>query len=223
LKIIIDKPTDNYYLTHMQLLIDPTKITNFTRTTAELQAFFLFGLFCAGKNSDYAAKCLAKLLNTIEGETPFEVLKNLGEIGIYNALCASRIGQYNRLTRAVMGAVDLDLATCSLEDLMNVHGVGQKTARFFLLHTRPDCQCAVLDTHILKWLRDNQESDAFKNGVPQSTPTNVKQYLALEKQFLFLARLNFPFMSIADIDLTLWMKYSGRLEDDKSVPKLFAE
>jgi len=207
----------------MQLLIDPTKITNFTRTTAELQAFFLFGLFCAGKNSDYAAKCLAKLLNTIEGETPFEVLKNLGEIGIYNALCASRIGQYNRLTRAVMGAVDLDLATCSLEDLMNVHGVGQKTARFFLLHTRPDCQCAVLDTHILKWLRDNQESDAFKNGVPQSTPTNVKQYLALEKQFLFLARLNFPFMSIADIDLTLWMKYSGRLEDDKSVPKLFAE
>ncbi len=207
----------------MKLLIDPTKITNFTRTTAELQAFFLFGLFCAGKNSDYAAKCLAKLLNTIEGETPFEVLKNLGEIGIYNALCASRIGQYNRLTRAVMGAVDLDLATCSLEDLMNVHGVGQKTARFFLLHTRPDCQCAVLDTHILKWLRDNQESDAFKNGVPQSTPTNVKQYLALEKQFLFLARLNFPFMSIADIDLTLWMKYSGRLEDDKSVPKLIAE
>lgn len=207
----------------MQLLIDPTKITNFTRTTAELQAFFLFGLFCAGKNSDYAAKCLAKLLNTIEGETPFEVLKNLGEIGIYNALCASRIGQYNRLTRAVMGAVDLDLATCSLEDLMNVHGVGQKTARFFLLHTRPDCQCAVLDTHILKWLRENQESDAFKNGVPQSTPTNVKQYLALEKQFLFLARINFPFMSIADIDLTLWMKYSGRLEDDKSVPKLFAE
>jgi thermostable 8-oxoguanine DNA glycosylase len=207
----------------MQLLIDPTKITNFTRTTAELQSFFLFGLFCAGKNSDYAAKCLAKLLNTIEGETPFEVLKNLGEIGIYNALCASRIGQYNRLTRAVMGAVDLDLATCSLEDLMNVHGVGQKTARFFLLHTRPDCQCAVLDTHILKWLRENQESDAFKNGVPQSTPTNVKQYLALEKQFLFLARLNFPFMSIADIDLTLWMKYSGRLEDDKSVPKLIAE
>ena len=201
----------------MQLLIDPKKITNFTRTTAELQSFFLFGLFCAGKNSDYAAKCLAKLLNTIEGETPFEVLKNLGEVGIYNALLASRIGQYNRLTKAVMSAVNLDLATCTLEELMNVHGVGQKTARFFLLHTRPDCQCAVLDTHILKWLRDNQVD------APQNTPTSVKQYLALEKQFLFLARENFPFMSIADIDLTLWMKYSGRLEDDKSVPKLIAE
>jgi len=116
-----------------------------------------------------------------------------------------------------MSAVDLDLATCTLEELMSVHGVGQKTARFFLLHTRPDCQCAVLDTHILKWLRDNQVD------APQNTPTSVKQYLALEKQFLFLARENFPFMSIADIDLTLWMKYSGRLEDDKSVPKLIAE
>ena len=202
----------------MQLLIDPKKITNFTRTTAELQSFFLFGLFCAGKNSDYAAKCLARLLHNNDGETPFEVLKGLGETGIYNTLLASRIGQYNRLTKAIMSAVDLDLATCTLQDLMSVHGVGQKTARFFLLHTRPDCQCAVLDTHILKWLRDN-EVDA-----PTSTPTSIKQYMELEKQFLFLARENFPFMSIADVDLTLWMKYSGRLEDDKySAPSLLEE
>jgi thermostable 8-oxoguanine DNA glycosylase len=202
----------------MQILIDPKKITNFSRTQAELQSFFLFGLFCAGKNSDYAAKCLAKLLHTIEGETPFEVLKNLGEIGIYNALCASRIGQYNRLTKAVMSAVNLDLATCTLEELMKVHGVGQKTARFFLLHTRPNCQCAVLDTHILKWLRDNQVD------APQNTPTSVKQYKDLEEKFLFLANANFPFMSIADVDLTLWMKYSGRLDDDKySAPTFIGE
>jgi len=188
--------------------IKPIEITNFTRTTAELQSFFLFGLFCAGKNSDYASKCLAKLLHNNEGETPFKVLKNLGEIGIHNALVASKIGQYTRLTKAVMDAVDLDLATCTLQDLMKVHGVGHKTARFFLLHTRPDCQCAVLDTHILKWLRDNQVD------APQNTPTSAKQYTALEKQFLFLASENFPFMSIADVDLMLWSKYSGRSEKE---------
>lgn len=201
----------------MQILIDPKKITNFTRTQAELQSFFLFGLFCAGKNSDYAAKCLAKLLHNNEGETPFEVLKNLGETGIHNALVASRIGQYTRLTKAIVDAVYLDLSTCTLEELMSVHGVGQKTARFFLLHTRPNCKVAVLDTHILKWLRDN-EVDA-----PQVTPTSVKQYKALEEKFLFLAGINFPFMSIADVDLTLWMKYSGRLESDAVEPKMFAE
>jgi hypothetical protein len=201
----------------MQILIDPKKITNFTRTQAELQSFFLFGLFCAGKNSDYAAKCLARLLANHTGDTPFQILKELGETGIHNALVASRIGQYGRLTKAVMDAVDLDLSTCTLEELMKVHGVGQKTARFFLLHTRPNCQCAVLDTHILKWLRDNQVD------APQNTPTSVKQYKDLEEKFLFLANINFPFMSIADVDLTLWMKYSGRLDDDKYSAPTFIE
>ena len=201
----------------MQILIDPKKITNFTRTQAELQSFFLFGLFCAGKNSDYAAKCLARLLANRTGDTPFQILKELGETGIHNALVASRIGQYGRLTKAVMDAVDLDLSTCTLEELMKVHGVGQKTARFFLLHTRPNCQCAVLDTHILKWLRDNQVD------APQNTPTSVKQYKDLEEKFLFLANANFPFMSIADVDLTLWMKYSGRLDDDKYSAPTFIE
>ena len=193
----------------MQELIKPTEITNFSRTQAELESFFLFGLFCAGKNSDYAAKCLGRLLTGKEGSSPFAILKSLGETGIHNALVASRIGQYNRLTKAIMGAVDLDLKTCTVKDLMGVHGVGQKTARFFLLHSRPDCQCAVLDTHILKWLRDNQVD------APQSTPTSVKIYNDLEEKFLFLANKNFPFMSIAQVDLTLWMKYSGRLDDDK--------
>ena len=191
----------------MQILIDPKQITNFSRTTAELQAFFLFGLFCAGKNSDYASKCLAKLLHKCEGDTPFEILKNLGETGIHNALVASRIGQYGRLTKAIMQAVELDLHSCSLQDLMNVHGVGQKTARFFLLHTRNNIKCAVLDVHILKFLRDHQVD------APQNTPTSVKQYETLEKQFLFLISSHFPFMSIADVDLTIWKKYSGRSDE----------
>ena len=191
----------------MQILIDPKKITNFTRTQAELQSFFLFGLFCAGKNSDYAAKCLAKLLHNNEGETPFEVLKNLGETGIHNALVASRIGQYTRLTKAIVDAVYLDLSTCTLEELMSVHGVGQKTARFFLLHTRSNIKCAVLDVHILKFLRDHQVD------APQNTPTSTKQYETLEKQFLFLISSHFPFMSVADVDLIIWKKYSGSSDE----------
>jgi thermostable 8-oxoguanine DNA glycosylase len=189
-------------------MITPKNITNFSRTTHELQSFFLFGLFCAGKNSDYASKCLSRLLSKDKDE-PFKILKTLGEIGIHNALVASRIGQYSRLTKGIMQALDLDLATCSLEDLMNIHGVGPKTARFFLLHTRANYECAVLDTHILKFLRDHQVD------APKNTPTNYKQYLDLEKKFIYLAKINFPSMALADIDLTLWMKYSGRLDEDQ--------
>lgn len=191
----------------MTTLIDPKNITNFNRSDAELQAFWLFGMFVAGKNSDHASKCLARLLN--KDILPFEYLRDLGEIGIHNALVASRIGQYNRLSKAVLDSLNLDLRNCSLEDLLQVRGVGPKTARFFLLHTRQDCECAVLDTHILAWMRDNGVEDA-----PESTPQNQKVYQQLEKQFLFLAKHNFPQMSVAQIDLMIWMKQSGRLQDE---------
>lgn len=192
----------------MPTLINPTQITDFNRTDAELQAFWLFGAFCAGKNSDYASKCLAKLLSKCGDQTPFEYLKSLGSVAIHNALVAAKIGQYGRLTRFIEESINLDLRTATLQELMGVFGIGPKTARFFLLHSRHDCSCAVLDCHILKFLRDNSVD------APSQTPTNHKQYLDLEKQFLFIAKHNFPHMSMAQIDLMLWMKYSGRLEND---------
>ena len=188
--------------------IDPTKITNFDRTDSELQAFALFAVFCAGKNSDYASRCLARLLHKCDS-TPFEYLRELGEVGIHNALVASKIGQYGRLTKAVMGLLELNLATCSLEDLMAVHGCGPKTSRFILVHSRKDCRHGILDCHILKFLKENGCEDA-----PQQTPTSNKQYLELEKKFLFIAERLVPCMSIADIDLILWMRYSNRLDND---------
>ncbi len=194
--------------------ITPSDITNYNRTDAELQAFWLFGAFCAGKNSDYASRCLARLLQKSDGKNPFDYLRELGEVGIHNALVASRIGQYARLAAFIKQSLDLDLRTATVDDLMKVHGIGPKTARFFLLHTRHDQQLAVLDTHILKFLRDNG-IDA-----PQNTPTNKNKYLELEKKFLYLVAMHFPNMSIAHVDLTLWMKYSGRLDTDSQEPEL---
>jgi thermostable 8-oxoguanine DNA glycosylase len=194
--------------------IDPKNITNFSRTDSELQAFWLFVAFCAGKNSDHASRCLSRLLRNCK-TTPFEHLRELGEIGTHNALVASRIGQYARLTRFIMESLDLNLRTATVEDLMKVFGIGFKTARFFLLHTRPNCECAVLDCHVLKYLKD-----CGVEYVPSQTPTSKNQYHYFEKQFLFLAKRDFPFMSIADIDLLIWTKYSGRLENDVVEPSL---
>lgn len=197
--------------------ITPSDITNYNRTDAELQAFWLFGAFCAGKNSDYAARCLASLLKNSNGKNPFDYLRELGETAIHNALVACRIGQYARLCSFIMQSLNLDLRTATVDDLIKVHGIGPKTARFFLLHTRQNEQLAVLDTHILKFLRDN----GF--DAPQSTPTNKNKYAQLEKSFLYLCSTLFPSMSVADVDLTLWMKYSGRLETDNKEPELFGQ
>ena len=109
-----------------------------------------------------------------------------------------------------MQSLDLDLRTCSLDDLLNVYGVGNKTARFFLLHTRQGCDYAVLDTHILAWLRDNGVEDA-----PKNTPTNSKKYQELEKKFRYLSRLRYPYLSDAQIDLLIWSDQSNRISGEE--------
>jgi thermostable 8-oxoguanine DNA glycosylase len=192
--------------------IDPKNITDFNRDTDQLQSFWLFCMFVAGKNSDYASRCLAKLINTAKHEKSggiFNHFKLIGEVGIHNALVASKVGQYTRLKKGIMQSLDLDLTTCTLEDLLELHGVGNKTARFFLLHTRERCDYAVLDTHILTWMRDHGVEEA-----PKNTPTNVKLYEQLENKYRIMSRLYYPHLSNAKIDLLIWTKQSGRLDDD---------
>ena len=195
-----------------KLEINPTDITHFDRDTNQLESFWLFCMFVAGKNSDYASRCLSRLIHAaklgqdIGEEGVFNYFKSIGEVGIQNALVASRVGQYGRLTKGIMQSLDLDLRTCGLDDLLNIHGVGNKTARFFLLHSREGCEYAVLDTHILAWLRDNGVEDA-----PHSTPTNTKKYKELEKQFRYLSRLRYPYLSDAKIDLLIWSVQSNRI------------
>ena len=199
-----------------KLQVNPTDITHFDRDTNQLESFWLFCMFVAGKNSDYASRCLSKLIHAAKlgqdiGEDGiFNYFKSIGEVGIHNALVASKVGQYGRLTKGIMQSLDLDLRTCSLDDLLNVYGVGNKTARFFLLHTRQGCDYAVLDTHILAWLRDNGVEDA-----PKNTPTNSKKYQELEKKFRYLSRLRYPYLSDAQIDLLIWSDQSNRISGEE--------
>lgn len=197
--------------------IEPTKITDFNRTTAQLESFWIFCCVVAGKNSDFASNVITKLLHKAQhnNQTPFEYFKDLGEIGVRNALVAAKSGNYTRITRFIMESLNLDLCNATLEQLMNIHGIGPKSSSFFLLHSRPNIELAVLDTHILKYLRDKGVQD-----VPTKTPTSIKKYLSLQDAFIYLATNEFPFMSVAQIDLLLWTKYSGRLEGDVVEPTL---
>lgn len=131
-------------------------ITKFDRDQAELELFWLFGILCAGKDSDVAARALSRLLRGLpDGERPIPWLIRLnGGHGLHNALVASRIGQYGRIERAITQSAALDLASDPVGRLESVHGVGPKTSRLFVLHSREDARCAVLDVHILQWMRE---------------------------------------------------------------------
>lgn len=144
--------------------------------------------------------------------TPFQIVKAIEkQDGLSKTMKAFGFGCYNIKSKGFLQAADggLDLKTCTVESLEQIHGVGMKTARFFVLHTRRNAKVACLDTHVLKWL-------SYYSGhtVPKQTPTR-KRYLELERAFLAISEA----MKIApaDLDLKIWMEISGRNDGHFSV------
>lgn len=179
-------------------MIDPTKITNYNRNKEELEEFLLFCLLVAGKTASIQAKKLELFLS---GRAPFKLLRKYRWDGVLlDKIKIAKLGQYNRLIKAFSQVVELDVFTCSIADLEQIPGIGPKTARFYILHSRPNQDIAVLDTHILKWLRDE-----LGLKTPKSTPSS-KKYLELEKEFISYCKKNKR--NPADLDLEIWNKYS---------------
>lgn len=185
----------------MKTKVDPKNITNFNRTDGELEAFMVFSIAVAGKNATRTANLIADVLHQAEqNETPFQFLRR---IPLDDHLRFWKVGQYRRILTALEGVMKLDLRTCTMADLLKVHGIGSKTANMFLLHSRPNHQGAVLDTHILRWMRE-------VHGVktPKQTPSG-RRYDQLEKVATQLIKESFPQMSLADADLLIWKTMSG--------------
>lgn len=193
-------------------MIDPANITKFDRTEEELQEFLLFCVMVQGKKSDIQSVKLNHFLTWLAhytGErTPFDMVKialgveddETGETLLVQALRKFGLGQYTRLCQALAEIVDLpDLRTVTVETLVKCFAIGPKTARFFVVHSRPNQRYAILDTHVLKWLRSR--------GVP--TPKLTPQgdlYGHLEKIFLTFVLASGK--SVAEFDLEIWREYA---------------
>lgn len=199
-------------------MIDPTKITNYNRTTHELQELLLFCIAVAGKNATTTAKNLEKLLSYCyrmsQNKEPFAAVRYVHDnFDLPTQMRIYGFGCWKLKSRGIAAAAasDLDLRTCSIEDLEALPGVGQKTARFFILHSRRNAKVACLDTHILKWMA---YFTGFPN-VPTQSPSSRSQYLLWEKVFLEIAEAMKT--SPADLDLKIWNKQRGT--DEESLAK----
>jgi hypothetical protein len=223
-------------------LIDPFNLTDYERSDSELQTLFVFSVCVAGKRADQTAKKVESLLWRLaeddglatqtrklvleddEGLEAFSLILNSSRHGrLTKALMAERMGQYGRISGALNAAAEAwwdntkwprDASPEWIES--NIPGVGPKTARLFVLHSRPNQRFAALDTHILQWLAGLPESLLKAHGikkVPQSTPTSRKLYLNLEG--LFLDRCDALGRQPADLDLDLW-KQMTRSKDDRT-------
>lgn len=183
-------------------MIDPNNITNFEASDNQLEEVITFWILVAGKMAKIASKSLERLLSFIEGTSPFNKIKKVGEDKLPELLKSFGIGCYNSKAKSLWQLVNsnIDLRTCTVDDLEKIHGIGRKTSRCFIMHSRADAQYAGLDTHVLKFLRDKG------HNVPVSTPASKKLYLELEQ--LFLGYVKKSKKSVAEFDLDVWRNYA---------------
>ncbi len=183
----------------------------------EIERKLVYSVIVAGKSAKFAEQAVTRFLSSVfSEETPFQYIDRLVTEGTLNAhLRASRCGNYTKTWKCLARVIKLDLWTCTVTDLESIHGIGPKTARFFLLWTRPGIRVAALDTHILKWLCRVRPD----LKVPKSTPPAGQKYNELEQAFLQEA--DDMKLTPRELDYRVWTEYSGYEETSKQAE--FAE
>lgn len=188
-------------------MVDPLNVTDFGRTRDELEEYWLFCLAVAGKKASVIAAKIDEFLSEARAESPLSYVRRLDAQGaLLDRLVAVKIGKYGLLARAYSASAAPgapDLATAGVEALESLPGVGPKTARYFLLHTRRNACVAVIDTHVLKYLR------ALGHDVSRGFPS-ARDYLRLEK--IMLAEMDASGMGPAEFDLAVWSHYATKGE-----------
>jgi hypothetical protein len=196
-------------------MIDPNNVTNAARTAAELEEFLLFCIVVAGKNADQQSRKLERFLG---GRRPFAHIRASDREGRLEArLREVKLGKYSLLGRSfrALAASGADLSTITWEALTAFPGIGIKTAKFFVLHSRPTQMHGVLDTHVLGWMGEHW-APAGRRGpaVPGHTPQDARSYLFWETVYFGMvsARHHGPARAHVDwarFDLDLWKERRG--------------
>lgn len=203
------------------MTVDPYNITNYDRTKEELECFLLFCIVVAGKTAYIQARKLDEFLTSVnkrlmmpEHVNPFQSLKSAEQHGILmEEILKAKLGQYKKIYNSFkyISEREYNLNRMTPQLLECIPGVGMKTSRFFLLHSDKfyKDKIAILDTHILKFIKENIDDKA-----PKSTPTIKVTYKYWEDVFLYWCECNNK--NVADFDLEVWKSYARVAKNDEA-------
>jgi len=174
--------------------------------TVDLEWRLIYSMIVTGKSAKFANSVVARMRGMLVSDmSPIGYARLETYISVEHGrevlkgfFRRARTGNYETLTRGVVAVIlfGLDLRTCTPGQLEAVPGIGPKTARFFIAWTRPDARVAVLDRHVLRWMRENGHPDA-----PVGTPTG-RRYAEIERAFL--AEADRRGKTPRELDLEIW-------------------
>jgi len=195
------------------IAVDPAAIPE-TMTREQLEWWVLFTIAVAGKTAKQIEKKMRAFMNLgdlLEG--PFgRVRYMIHEKKLGYNLRRVKLGKYRLLNKGFRKAITLDLDLLERADfahaldlLTMVPGLGPKGARMILMYAFPHHanQWVVLDTHILRWLRENGSAD-----VPKSTPPEGRTYKRLEREFKSIA--DDRKVTTRQLDTAIWTAYARK-------------
>ncbi len=171
----------------------------------EAQWKLIYSILVAGKSARFAQQKTEDLLDECSKDMlPLDYLSVMLKAGKLDALLRSvKTGSYRRLSRCfselLQGKDTIDLFTCTPEELEEIHGIGAKTSRFFIMWIRPEEEYAALDVHVLRWMREQGYN------APKSTPTYPK-YTKLERAFIGEAKKRGK--TPRELDYEIWIAYN---------------
>lgn len=172
----------------------------------ELEARLIYSVIVAGKSATFADAVMDRLQKKLADyctDSLFQKLRWQMEKGLLLRLLEGvRAGNYTKLSKCIKELLsrNVDLATCGPAELECIHGIGPKTARFFIIWTRPDERYAALDVHVLRWLREQG------HNAPVSTPSRGT-YAHWER--IFLSEADKRGLTPRQLDFEIWSKGSG--------------
>lgn len=204
------------------ITVKPETLIDYKRNLEQLEELIIYLILVAGGNSNRTITSMEKLDAKCETRYPlsFDNIRQLCVAGhsttgtfvnqtqlanilkecgfrLYNQRANFLLRAYNTVRYDISG-----LRKASVDELEKIPGIGMKSARLFLMATRPNVQLAALDTHIMKFLRDNEYINADEKLI---TPTSKRKYKRFES--IFLNHVPKPF-SPAEYDLAIWNIYA---------------
>lgn len=112
-------------------------------------------------------------------------------------------GCYNQRAESFIQATEMygsiGIRRAKFEGLLQIKGVGLKTASFFLAYTGMEPGRVILDTHILAWLREQG-----RQSIPKATPRSRSRYDDVSAFFCMEAALRD--MTTLELDRKIWQE-----------------